>query len=99
MKYSEVYPNRNSIKMFSIKGKLICHAVNPYRSLASASLISVHSETMLVDVILRSPAYSGTTKNLEILRGACSERLDLSLPTGLAEGLRMTLGNFRMDTD
>ena len=43
-------------------------------------------------------------KNLKILRpaqadnsslcGACPERLDLSSSTGLAEGLRMTLGIF-----
>ena len=51
---------------------------------------------MFQDVILRSPANSGTTKNLivsvaaEILRGVYSE---------LVEGLRMTLGSFRMDTN
>ena len=51
---------------------------------------------MLLDVILRSPAKSGTTKNLmvsaaaEILRGVYPERLDLSSSTGLAEGLGMT---------
>jgi hypothetical protein len=59
-------------------------------------LTSVHPETRFLDVILRSPANSGTTKNLMvsaaagILRGACPE---------LSEGLRMTLGSFRMDTN
>jgi hypothetical protein len=51
---------------------------------------------MFLDVILRSPANSGTTKNLmvsaaaEIFRGACPE---------LSEGLRITLGSFRMGTN
>ena len=58
---------------------------------------------MFLDVMLRSPANSGTTKNLivivaaEILRGVYPERLDLSSSTGLAEGLRMTVGSFPMD--
>ena len=49
---------------------------------------------MILDVILRSPANNGTTKNLMvraaagILRGVYPE---------LAEGLRMTLGSFRMN--
>ena len=49
---------------------------------------------MFLDVMLRSPANSGTTKNLivivaaEILRGVYPE---------LAEGLRMTVGSFPMD--
>ena len=57
-------------------------------------LFSLYPETMFLDVILRNPAKSGTTKNLmvsaaaEILRGVYPE---------LAEGLRMTLGSFRMD--
>ena len=51
---------------------------------------------MFPDVVLRSPAVGGTTKNLmvsaaaEILRGVYPE---------FDEGLRMTLGNIRMDTD
>jgi hypothetical protein len=54
-------------------------------------LASIHPETAFMGVILRSKA----TKNLiftgsaEILRGACPE---------LAEGLRMTMHRFRMDT-
>jgi hypothetical protein len=50
---------------------------------------------MFLDVILRSPAHGGTTKNLmvsgtaEILRGVYPE---------LIGGLRMTLGSFRMGT-
>ena len=44
-------------------------------------LFSLHPETMFLDVILRSPANSGTTKNLEILRGVYLE---------LVERLRMT---------
>jgi hypothetical protein len=52
-----------------------------------SSFVSLHPETMFLDVILRSPANSGTTKNLmvsaaaEILRGVYPES---------AEGLRMT---------
>ena len=45
---------------------------------------------MLVDVILRSPANSGTTKNLEILRGACPACPGHS-PGEPVEGLRMIL--------
>jgi hypothetical protein len=41
----------------------------------------VHPETVFSDVILRSPANSGTTKNLEILRPAQA-------------GLRMTKRRF-----
>ena len=50
---------------------------------------------MFLDVILRSPAKSGMTKNLMvsaaagILRGVYPE---------LAEGLRKTLGSFRIGT-
>jgi hypothetical protein len=53
------------------------------------------SGNLFLDVILRSPANSGTTKNLmvslaaEILRGFYPEP---------AEGLRMTCGSFRVDT-
>ena len=66
----------------------------------------------LHNVILRSPAKGGTTKNLmvraaaEILRGAypfdrtCRRAQVVSLRAGseLVGGLRMTLGSFRMDT-
>jgi len=57
--------------------------------LSIKNLFSVYPETVFSDVILRSKA----TKNLivggavEILRRACPE---------LAEGLRMTLGSFRI---
>jgi hypothetical protein len=53
--------------------------------MCSFSLNGAHPETLFLDVILRSPADGGTTKNLEILRGACPE---------LAEGLRMTNRRF-----
>jgi len=53
---------------------------------------SGHPEIAFLDVILRSPASGGTTKNLEILRGACPESADWG------EGLRMTLSSLRMDT-
>ena len=43
------------------------------------SFLSVHLETMFLDVILRSPANSGTTKNLEILRSAQDDTAELSL--------------------
>ena len=58
---------------------------------ACCPLASVHPETMFLDVILRSKA----TKNLivsaaaEILRGVYPEP---------AEGLRMTLARFRLNT-
>ncbi len=58
-------------------------------------LASVHPETPVLGVILRSPASGGATKNLdvtgiaEILRGVYPESI---------EGLRMTLGSFRMHT-
>jgi hypothetical protein len=43
----------------------------------TAKLVCADPETMFLDVILRSPANGGTTKNLEILRGVYPERLDL----------------------
>ena len=67
-------------------------------------LVSVRPENRFSVVILRGPAKSGTTKNIEILRpawaglrmknclclrGACPEH---------SEGLRMTLLSFRMET-
>jgi hypothetical protein len=59
-------------------------------NLAVTLLIRIHPETRFLHVILRSPAKSGTTKNLGILRGVYPE---------LAEGLRMTLGSFLMYPD
>ena len=55
---------------------------------------------MFLDVILRSPADGGTTKNLEILRPAQDD--SSSLREGcpeLAEELRMALGSFRTDSN
>jgi hypothetical protein len=43
----------------------------------------------------RIPSLLGCRK---ILRGVYPERLDLSSSTGLAEGLRMTMLSFRMDS-
>ena len=53
-----------------------CQAVKPRQEFPQKFLPSVHPETMSLDVILRSPANGGTTKNLivilaaEILRSA-----------------------------
>ncbi len=58
----------------------------------TAPVIGLHPETLVLGVILRSKA----TKNLvvtgiaEILRGVYPESI---------EGLRMTLGSFRMETN
>jgi hypothetical protein len=58
-------------------------------------LASFHPETAFINVILRSPASGGTTKNLivtgsaEILRGVYPE---------YTEGLRMTWRSFRMES-
>ena len=41
-------------------------------------LVSVHPEPTFLDVILRSPADGGTTKNLEILRCAQDDKASLS---------------------
>ncbi|MEJ2365142.1 MAG: hypothetical protein P8017_10795 [Deltaproteobacteria bacterium] len=41
-------------------------------------IASVYPETMLVDVILRSPANGGTTKNLEILRCPQDDKAEIS---------------------
>lgn len=59
-------------------------------------LTNVNPENIFLDVILRSPTISGTTKNLivsadaEVLRGVYPES---------TEGLRMTLGSLQMDTE
>jgi len=59
-------------------------------------LTNVNPESIFLDVILRSPTISGTTKNLivsadaEVLRGVYPES---------TEGLRMTLGSLQMDTE
>jgi hypothetical protein len=59
-------------------------------------LTSIHPASMFLEVILRSPAPGGTTKNLivsvaaEILRGVYP---------GLVEGLRMPMWSFRMGTN
>jgi hypothetical protein len=55
-------------------------------------LISIHPETIFVDVILRSKATKNLMVNIaaEILRGVYPEPV---------EGLRMTLRSFRMDTN
>jgi hypothetical protein len=43
------------------------------KPLGTAKLLRLHPETMFLDVILRSPANSGTKKNYEILRGVYPE--------------------------
>ncbi|MFA9613056.1 MAG: hypothetical protein ACERK9_03830, partial [Deltaproteobacteria bacterium] len=59
-------------------------------------LTSAHPETVFSDVILRSLADGGRRRiswlkgSAEILRGVYPEPV---------EGLRMTLGSFRLDTD
>jgi len=56
-------------------------------------LTSIRPETVLLHVILRSPADGGMTKNLDILCGACPAHSSGKL----TEGLRMALVRFRTD--
>ena len=62
------------------------------------------SGTIFLDVILRSPANGGTTKNLMVSAVAEMPRGvypfgGLRVGSELVEGLKMTLGSFQMDTN